>query len=394
MTMAEKIIASHLVGDGPALREARRRRAWPRSTAATATSSPPPRCTSSCARSSAPTTRSRTRASSPSSRTTSSTPTTSPRMARFLARDPDPARPAARVPEAHRRARLQRAGRRLSPGICHQVAREADHRARRLHPGDGQPHLHGRRRQRAGLRRRRHGVRGARAERASPSWRCPRSIRFELVGRAAARRDRQGRDAAHPPALRPAAEDARPHHGVRRRGPARARRWTSARRWPTWPPSAARARASARPTTRRRAGSPRRRPGADLDALRARFVAPDAGRGLRRRRAHASTCGAIEPMVADPGDPDRGIPSDPTNGRLVRELGDVRHRHRLRRLVHRRQGGRLRHVRRRHAGGRRERPARGATGVRFFIQFGSRGGRALRGRAGLPRGLRARPAWS
>jgi 3-isopropylmalate/(R)-2-methylmalate dehydratase large subunit len=29
-------------------------------------------------------------------------------------------------------------------------------------------------------------------------------------------------------------------------------------------------------------------------------------------------------MVATPGDPDRGIPSDPTNGALVRDLGEVR----------------------------------------------------------------------
>ena len=29
-------------------------------------------------------------------------------------------------------------------------------------------------------------------------------------------------------------------------------------------------------------------------------------------------------MVATPGDPERGIPSDPTNGALIEELGDVR----------------------------------------------------------------------
>src|SRR5262249_21250064 len=33
---------------------------------------------------------------------------------------------------------------------------------------------------------------------------------------------------------------------------------------------------------------------------------------------------SIRPMVATPGNPARGIPSDPTNGALVSELGDVR----------------------------------------------------------------------
>lgn len=32
---------------------------------------------------------------------------------------------------------------------------------------------------------------------------------------------------------------------------------------------------------------------------------------------------AIEPMVAHPGDPDRGIPSDPTNGELIGNLDDI-----------------------------------------------------------------------
>ena len=51
----------------------------------------------------------------------------------------------------------------VSPGICHTRGPRAAHRARRLHPGHGQPHLHGRREQRARLRRGRDGVRGARA---------------------------------------------------------------------------------------------------------------------------------------------------------------------------------------------------------------------------------------
>ncbi|MEJ2085476.1 MAG: aconitase family protein, partial [Acidobacteriota bacterium] len=38
---------------------------------------------------------------------------------------------------------------------------------------------------------------------------------------------------------------------------------------------------------------------------------------------HLIDLSSIEPMVAHPGDPDRGVPSDPTNGVLISELGDV-----------------------------------------------------------------------
>ena len=48
------------------------------------------------------------------------------------------------------------------------------------------------------------------------------SIRFELTGDAAAERHRERRDAAHPAALREAAADARPDHGVHRPGRAHA----------------------------------------------------------------------------------------------------------------------------------------------------------------------------
>src|SRR5262245_44886725 len=65
-----------------------------------------------------------------------------------------------------------------------------------------------------------------------------------------------------------------------------------------------------------------RRPGVTREALRARAVAPDPGAqyagGVQR-----IDLAAIRPMVATPGDPDRGIPSDPTNGALIEELGDV-----------------------------------------------------------------------
>ena len=55
---------------------------------------------------------------------------------------------------------------------------------------------------------------------------------------------------------------------------------------------------------------------------RARAVAPDEGAeyagGL-----HVVDLSRLVPMVAHPGDPDHGIPSDPTNGATVAEVGDV-----------------------------------------------------------------------
>ncbi|HEX9800000.1 MAG TPA: aconitase family protein [Thermoanaerobaculia bacterium] len=65
------------------------------------------------------------------------------------------------------------------------------------------------------------------------------------------------------------------------------------------------------------------RPGADVEAMRARAVAPDPD-ALYGGGEHAIDLATIEPMVADPGEPDRGIPSDPTNGRRVSEIGEVR----------------------------------------------------------------------
>ncbi len=39
---------------------------------------------------------------------------------------------------------------------------------------------------------------------------------------------------------------------------------------------------------------------------------------------HTIDLSAIRPMVAHPGDPDAGIPSDPTNGAYIEDLGDVK----------------------------------------------------------------------
>ncbi|MCB1008876.1 MAG: aconitate hydratase [Acidobacteria bacterium] len=64
------------------------------------------------------------------------------------------------------------------------------------------------------------------------------------------------------------------------------------------------------------------RPEADLEALRARAVEPDPGAEYAGG-VHPIDLASIRPMVAHPGDPDHGVPSDPTNGALVSEIGDV-----------------------------------------------------------------------
>ena len=66
-----------------------------------------------------------------------------------------------------------------------------------------------------------------------------------------------------------------------------------------------------------------RRPGVSVDKLRARVVAPDAG-ARYAGGTHTIDLATIRPMVATPGDPAKGVPSDPTNGAYVSELGDVR----------------------------------------------------------------------
>jgi 3-isopropylmalate/(R)-2-methylmalate dehydratase large subunit len=65
------------------------------------------------------------------------------------------------------------------------------------------------------------------------------------------------------------------------------------------------------------------RPDVDVEKLRARAVSPDPGAGYAGG-VHTIDLSAIEPMVAHPGDPDHGIPSDPTNGATVEEIGEVR----------------------------------------------------------------------
>ena len=64
------------------------------------------------------------------------------------------------------------------------------------------------------------------------------------------------------------------------------------------------------------------RPGADAAALRAKLLVPDAGAEYAGG-VHMLDLSAMRPMVAHPGDPDRGVPSDPTNGAFVADLGEV-----------------------------------------------------------------------
>jgi 3-isopropylmalate/(R)-2-methylmalate dehydratase large subunit len=66
-----------------------------------------------------------------------------------------------------------------------------------------------------------------------------------------------------------------------------------------------------------------RRPGMNVDDLRAKVVVPDKG-AQYDGGVHRIDLATIRPMVATPGDPDRGIASDPKNGALVPEIGRVK----------------------------------------------------------------------
>ncbi len=65
-----------------------------------------------------------------------------------------------------------------------------------------------------------------------------------------------------------------------------------------------------------------RRPGTSVEALRRKVVTPDAGAEYAGG-VHVIDLATIRPMVATPGDAARGIPSDPTNGAFIDEIGDV-----------------------------------------------------------------------
>lgn len=65
-----------------------------------------------------------------------------------------------------------------------------------------------------------------------------------------------------------------------------------------------------------------RREGVKEEEIRSAFVLPDEGAHYDGG-VHTINLDEIRPMVAHPGDPDRGIPSDPTNGAYIDELGTV-----------------------------------------------------------------------
>ena len=65
-----------------------------------------------------------------------------------------------------------------------------------------------------------------------------------------------------------------------------------------------------------------RREGLSESDIRSSFVLPDEGAHYDGG-VHIIDLDEIRPMVAHPGDPDKGTPSDPTNGAYIDELGDV-----------------------------------------------------------------------
>ena len=65
-----------------------------------------------------------------------------------------------------------------------------------------------------------------------------------------------------------------------------------------------------------------RREGGSEEEIRMGFVLPDEG-AFYDGGVHEIDLSKIRPMVAHPGDPDQGIPSDPTNGAYIEDLGGV-----------------------------------------------------------------------
>ncbi|GAB4569052.1 MAG: hypothetical protein Tsb0020_23000 [Haliangiales bacterium] len=65
-----------------------------------------------------------------------------------------------------------------------------------------------------------------------------------------------------------------------------------------------------------------RRQDVELDALRAKVVTPDEGAEYQGG-VHIIELAEIVPMLATPGDPDRGVPSDPKNGARIDGVGEI-----------------------------------------------------------------------
>ncbi len=60
----------------------------------------------------------------------------------------------------------------------------------------------------------------------------------------------------------------------------------------------------------------------DIDEMRRNSIAPDPDASYAGG-VHEIDLSTIQPMVAHPGDPDHGIPSDPTNGAYISEIGEI-----------------------------------------------------------------------
>ena len=64
-------------------------------------------------------------------------------------------------------------------------------------------------------------------------------------------------------------------------------------------------------------------PNLDIKQMQQNAVNPDQG-AVYTGGIHHIDLSKIEPMVAHPGNPDKGVPSDPTNGALISEIGEVK----------------------------------------------------------------------
>ncbi|HEV7501174.1 MAG TPA: aconitase family protein, partial [Vicinamibacteria bacterium] len=65
-----------------------------------------------------------------------------------------------------------------------------------------------------------------------------------------------------------------------------------------------------------------RRPGTSVEDLRGKVVRPDPGAEYAGG-VHTIDLAQVRPMVATPGDQAKGVPSDPTNGAVIADLGEV-----------------------------------------------------------------------
>ena len=293
------------------------------------------------------TTRCRTRPSSRSSRTTCSTPTACKRMAPF-APQIQTLRDLQREFQRHTGVRDYSAKDGISPGICHQVAREQF-----VDPGDFIQATDSHTCMGGGNNALTWGV-GA-TEYAGLVYAgftfvsVPESIRFELARRSCGPACTAKDVMLHIlDDVRGARGHARPRDGVRRAGPRVALDGRARDAVQHGHRVQRRSRASARPTSVTLEWLAARRPGVD----RARRSARASSRPTRARTTTAACTRSTSRRSS------RWSPSPATRrtARTIAELGDVADRHRLRGLVHGRQGARPRLLRARAARRRRRRP--------------------------------------